>query len=501
VVVGDDGPTAYRVSDEHDGESFVGIDPASLSWLDAIIAEDSPAERLMRAAQDPYVLAIPVFPRGERGHAIYLRVSSSHLADSVLPELAGEYLGLEADGFEVALLDTSTDEVLYASEDVAASRFLLDAPSGGDRPESREADRIRPDVVTAMSAWPGSDPTLFRRFMEARSSSAPAARDGGGRSDEVDLGTRNVVVQQWLALRRADAEGMSPSRTPLPDQGRTGLVLLVWHSAGSIQRAVEQERDLNLLVSGAVLLFFGGVALVFHMLFTRAQRLREKEQEFVAGVTHELRTPVSAIHAVAENLAQGVVTRADRVREYGAALLDEGKRLRAMIDQTLAYAGLQAGQTVARGEIDVDELVRRAVSLVPELESRRLETSIAPGIPPFRGDRIALESILTNLLSNAAKHNPPGTSICVRVTAEATEPTFRLVIRVEDDGIGIPRSELRRVREPFFRGSGAQEGQVSGTGLGLNIVHRTVTMTGGKLDIESRGGSGTTVTVRLPYEN
>ena len=487
--------TVYRHIPET--TSFVETDASNVSWITAITDQVSRADRLRVAYEDPFVFVVPTYrlespglavPRANEGSddpavvrgrrdELLVRLDREYLADTVLPVMVDEYLGSGPNGFHVALLDTARDDVLFATTDVLASDFALADGEGS-------GGTIVPDEVVPVTPFAGPNLGL-------------AAENG----PDVAPDTIGLVIRQWLASRDLFRSGADEAlRDPRSRVPSSGLALLIWHSAGSIDRAALTNRNRNLVLSILVLGFFASTAVLFHYLYRRSHRLRRKEQEFVATVTHELRTPVAAMHAAAENLAQGVVTRHDRVQEYGRVMLDEGRRLRAMIDQTLLYAGLSGRKVPSCEEIDLAELARTVPRSVPEFDASQLSVVVEPRRLPYRGNRMALESILVNLLSNAAKHNPAGIPITLSVRAEAGRKRDRLVLEVKDEGSGIPKGELSHVREPFFRGVTSRKRQTPGTGLGLNIVERIVTMLGGRLLVESTEGEGTIVTVRLPLE-
>jgi signal transduction histidine kinase len=243
------------------------------------------------------------------------------------------------------------------------------------------------------------------------------------------------------------------------------------------------------------------IAFVYYLLYRRARNLRDREHEFVSTVTHELRTPVSAVSAVADNLAEGIVSDPERVREYGRAILDHGRRLRDLIDQVLLYAGLSGtAKRPPLEPIDLDKLARTVASQIPSLPRDRVIIHVQPKLRSTSGDSVAIETIIRNLLSNAAKHTDVSATVTISFYRETQRTRSWLVIRVSDTGPGIPKSELGRVLEPFYRGEQSRTRQTPGSGLGLSLVNRVVRTYRGRLSIDSAVGRGTIVTVRLPLE-
>ena len=394
--------------------------------------------------------------------SVLIRIDSDALVRTVVPLLVEETLGLTISGFQATLVDHSAREVLYSTTPVAYERVAADG--------AMQAEEIIPfgPMTGALDVPFGERPGRF----------SPG------------------LIQQWLSLRRWDDD---PHRGERPRVPESGIALHIWHAAGSVERAAFAERNRNFALSSGVMLAFAGVGVLFHRLLRRSIRQREREREFVATITHELRTPVAAIHATAENLAAGIITRPDRVAEYGRVLLDEGRRLRRMVDQTLFYAGLEGGGHRSPSEpVDWESLLSRSIAAVKGLDPAQLTVRVDVNLPGYRGDLIAIESVVTNLLSNAAKHNPPGTPIWVDVSSAS--PSSPVCVQVRDAGVGIPRREVRRVREPFYRGRRSRLNQVPGTGVGLNLVGRIVDAYRGTFEIHSVDGEGTTVTVELPLD-
>ncbi len=500
VVVLSDGADGTRAEYRRTGADMEFVRVSEPTWLRAAAGSEAGGAQQALAYDDPMVLRVPMFravgpegavrlaygPPADGAPASFIRLDRFRLTQTVLPALVSDHLGADRDGFQAALVDLATQELLYASSPVAYTDF-----EGLSSGRSEAGPGLVPSEVVPLIGVPA---------VEAIQAGLP------------EIIAQSPVVQQWMMLRSLGERGtgshgretvFASGHVSFRDRTATpisGLSLVIWHPAGSVERAATDLRNRNLVISLLILGAFAGAAILFHSLYLRAHRQREREQEFVASVTHELRTPLAAMHAVAENLAEGIVTREERVREYGAALLDESRRLRAMIDQTLLYAGLRGRLRAGAQPVDPGDLAQRIADATTDVSPGQLEVDIAPGLPPYRGEENAIAAILTNLLTNAVKHNPCGIAVRLRVSRETRGRREWLVMVVADEGAGIPRSELRHVREAFYRGSATAERQTPGTGLGLSIVERLVAARRGQLLVESRRGEGTRVTVRLPYE-
>ena len=216
-------------------------------------------------------------------------------------------------------------------------------------------------------------------------------------------------------------------------------------------------------------------------------------------MSHELRTPVSAICSTAENLADGVVSDPAQVREYGAVIHGEGRRLAGMVERVLEFARTTRAPAAGPPEdVPAAALLQDALRpFEPELRDRGFEVTreAAPGLV-LRGDAFALRRALQNLVENALKYDTGGRFLAVRAEAAPSGREIRLT--VEDHGEGIAAQDLPRVFDPFFRGRQARAAQVRGFGLGLAFVRRVVEAHGGRLRVSSVPGRGTTFTLDLP---
>jgi signal transduction histidine kinase len=288
--------------------------------------------------------------------------------------------------------------------------------------------------------------------------------------------------------------------------GRTNWRLAVQHPAGSLKAAVDTTRRANLMMSfGALVILAGSIFLLFAAMH-RTRTLAKMQMEFVAGVSHELRTPVSVICSAADNLAEGVVEGRPQVQNYGQLIRGEARRLASMIEQILLFsAGKQNAARYNLQPVDIvsviDDVLR---DTSPALVSAgiTLERMIDPELPHVMGDGGAVARCLENLVSNAIKYGASGG--WVRVSAslvnEGKNGRHRpeVAIAVEDHGLGIASSELRRIFEPFYRGASAQDRQIHGTGLGLSLARRLARAMRGEIRVESELGKGSRFILTLP---
>lgn len=253
------------------------------------------------------------------------------------------------------------------------------------------------------------------------------------------------------------------------------------------------QRTLVLALATALLL---GVGLVLTLRAARANAaLAEMRSEFVATVTHELKTPIATIRAISETLASGRIGTPDISREYAQMAVHEAKRLTRLIDNLLAYSRVTdvtevySFEAIPPGEI-IEDTLREFASKLAE-GGFRVHVDARPELPAVRADRTAIGLTLANIVDNAIRYS--GEARELRVTAQRNGGG--VTFQVADRGVGIPEGELDHVTRKFFRGRRAPTG---GSGLGLAIVHRIVTDHGGSLSIQSRVHHGTTVSITLP---
>jgi signal transduction histidine kinase len=248
----------------------------------------------------------------------------------------------------------------------------------------------------------------------------------------------------------------------------------------------------------------------------RLQELDRLKSNFIATVSHELRTPLTSVIGYSEMLLEGLAgTLNAEQREYVSTILEKGESLLALIGQILDLARIESGNITLNKElVDPREIVRLGLSdVAPQARKRGLDLKleVIGEVPPIRVDVDKVRRVITNLLGNAVKfsHEHGRISVLLDIT-EDNSPSGRydlfepernryLRIRVADQGIGIPVEKLEHIFEAFFQVDSSSTREFGGTGLGLAIVRNFVQIHGGKVEVESRTGEGSTFTVRLPY--
>jgi signal transduction histidine kinase len=224
-----------------------------------------------------------------------------------------------------------------------------------------------------------------------------------------------------------------------------------------------------------------------------------QRSQFVASMTHELRTPIHGVQGLADVIAAGVygpVT--DKQRDACAAIKRSAQSLLGLVDDVLQLTRAEAGKIDARpGPVDIAELVERvseSVSYMVGTKKLTLETTVDDDLPAITSDERWLAHILVNLIANAVKFTPEGG----RVTVRAAMRGDLVELAVEDTGIGIAPEDRERIFEPFRQGERGDERGYGGVGLGLALVAKLAELLGARVELESEVGKGSTFRVLVP---
>ena len=229
---------------------------------------------------------------------------------------------------------------------------------------------------------------------------------------------------------------------------------------------------------------------------TRERRVEAVRRDFVANVSHELKTPVGAIRVLADAVAEASDDPA-AVKRFAGRMLVESDRLTQLVQQIIELSRLQGDEPLeAPVAVDVDEVISAAVDTV-EVDAHGKGISVViggtKGLHVF-GNEDQVAAAVTNLVSNAVAYSDPGSSVSVTARAEGGA----VEISVVDQGIGIPQDELDRIFERFYRVDPARHRSTGGTGLGLSIVKHVAATHGGEVRVWSVEGQGSTFTLTLP---
>jgi two-component system phosphate regulon sensor histidine kinase PhoR len=293
---------------------------------------------------------------------------------------------------------------------------------------------------------------------------------------------------------------------------------------------VTHPKDLYLMVTAAPFYAHGkegelsGIILTFHDI-TRLRRLEEIRKDFVANVSHEIKTPITAIKGFTETLLDGAIDDRENAHKFLETIKNNSERLNSLVTDLLTLSGIELGDIMIQQDVvNPEEVIDTVFTILAEkAQSKRLylRKDVAPEIRELKADRDRLIQILLNLVDNGIKFTEQG-GVTIRVRGEkmpvknadeteavssasnlqpstsGIQPSASIIISVEDTGIGIPKKHLTRLGERFYRVDRARSRELGGTGLGLAIVKHLVKAHGWEMEIESTEGQGTTVRILCP---
>lgn len=243
-------------------------------------------------------------------------------------------------------------------------------------------------------------------------------------------------------------------------------------------------------------------ALVVLNDVTRLKTLENIRKDFVANVSHELKTPITSIKGFLETLKEGAMDDPENAIRFLNIIMKHTDRLDSIIEDLLSLSRIE--RDAEKGEIalqtrsigDVVDSVVKACTRKAGLRGNELRPWVEPGLTA-KINAVLLEQAIVNLVDNAVKYSAPGTPVDIEATASGGQ----IAIKVKDQGCGISREHLSRIFERFYRVDKARSRNVGGTGLGLSIVKHIVNAHGGKISVESSPNKGSVFTIFLPVDD
>jgi two-component system sensor histidine kinase SenX3 len=229
---------------------------------------------------------------------------------------------------------------------------------------------------------------------------------------------------------------------------------------------------------------------------SEAQRIHEVRRDFVANISHELKTPIGALSLLSEAVL-GALDDPDAIKKFATRMQSEAKRLTDLVQEIIQLSRVQDSDPLKIAqEFGINDLIKEAIDQCKTTsDARQILVNFSEGQDCIvKGDREQLIMAIHNLIENAINYSPEGTN--VSITSKLQD--FIIEISVTDQGIGIPESEVERIFERFYRVDPARSRQTGGTGLGLSIVKHIVAKHGGEIKVWSAENVGSTFSIRLP---
>ncbi len=347
-----------------------------------------------------------------------------------------------------------------------------------------------PEPRAAAEAVPDRSPELVDRVLDAVVQPVLLVRDGrvlfANRAALAELGRHIVGEDVRVAIRHPAAAARLGSPDAGPEERPIELVGL-----GSVDRRWEMRVG----EAGP----FRIVQLIDRTGAYAAERMRI---DFVANASHELRTPLASILGFIETLGDEAGSDPDVRARFLKVMFDEARRMQRLVEDLISLSRIEAEKhRLPSTAVDLAALVAEVRAEILDMGDdggHAVALRIDPDIPPVCGDRARLSQMLHNLVGNAVKYGRPGTPVTVAVGRDGGPRGDMVRLAVTDEGEGIAPEHIPRLTERFYRIDAGRSRTLGGTGLGLAIVKHIVERHRGRLDIASRAGVGTTVTVLLP---
>ena len=426
-------------------------------------------------------LSLSLFASGGVGLRLFVSVGAASVVAAVASSLA------------VRWFDEAVRPLTEAAQSMHAGDLAVRAGIGRDDDVGKlgEAfDRLAGSLSSTVTEL-RSERDLVSRILNGMHEGV-LLLDKAGR---VDL--MNPALREML-LVRADAVGQ-----PLLEVVRHAELKELLDRARTTKTTCSGEIELGglkprrLLVRGAAFTDGGGLLAVFFDV-TDIRRLESLRRDFVANVSHELRTPVTAILSASETL-ESAIKDPEAAKRFLAIIARNAQRLQGLIEDLLDLSRIESRELRLRPEkFAFEPFASHLVGMFKErADKKRIQLALVveKGVEA-EADRRALEQVISNLVDNAVKYCPGGSTVTLRAMA-IDGPGVR--IEIVDDGPGIEEKHLPRLFERFYRVDAGRSREMGGTGLGLSIVKHIIEAMGGSIDVTSTVGQGTTFAVTIPH--
>jgi two-component system OmpR family sensor kinase len=391
------------------------------------------------------------------------------------------------------------DQAMERLDQLLGERVFLFGPDGQVIGDSRPA---LPEIPAHVVSDAIQQPDLYRgRYEDRNGTQWLFVSQGLEQGYSLVVATQRPVIRVLAALLGDDL------LRPLFQAGLASLALSIllsfliarWiakpldrmaHAARAVA-AGDFKRDLRTTGPQEV----ESLATAFNEMIRQVESSQNSQRDFVANVSHELKTPLTSIQGFAQAILDGTAEDTTSLQHAAQVIFDESDRLKRLVEDLLDLARIDAGQIdFRRDRVDLKAII---TNVSDRLGLRARESGVdiqeqLPAIPPMIGDGDRLAQVFTNLVDNAIEHSPAGG--CIRISGEASQGWVS--IYVEDEGPGIPAQELSRIFERFYQMDKARSSR--GVGLGLPISREIIRNHYGELSATSEVGRGSRFTVRLP---
>jgi PAS domain S-box-containing protein len=317
---------------------------------------------------------------------------------------------------------------------------------------------------------------------------------------------RNAMAMLELA---PDAVGRSYREVFLPDvtQAVDDLLREIQQMGFAMEKMVTaklaQGLELHIAISTSILRDEDfaplGTIIVFRDMtasreLDRLRKLDTMKSEFVANVSHELKTPLTSIKAYTEALLD--MAQDDQMKQFLKVIDEESDRLLYLINDLLNVSRIQSGKMKMRFELTKPRVILDEILSISKINSEKhqIMLQVADDLPEALLDKEKMKEVMINLVSNAIKYSPKGGRVWIRMGSDGTN----LKIEIQDEGIGIPKEHQSKLFQAFYRVDSSHTAEIPGTGLGLVIVKAILEQHGGKISFESDFGKGTTFYILVP---
>jgi signal transduction histidine kinase len=254
----------------------------------------------------------------------------------------------------------------------------------------------------------------------------------------------------------------------------------------------------TLALIGFIDLMLGAGLFLVYSNVRREAHLARLKSDFVANVSHELKTPLALIRLFAETLELRRVPSEEKAQQYYRVINKESQRLTQLINNILDFSRIEAGRKEYRfAPTNVGRIVSEVLEAYRfqiEQQGFELSVDVEPDLPEVEADSEALGQALLNLVNNAIKYSREVKSLALVVRRDGD----RVLVSVTDRGIGVPKGEQKKIFEKFYRGEASLVHETKGSGLGLSLVEHIMDAHGGAVEVESAPGKGSTFTLVLP---